>query len=112
MLGLGSAPASYAASAGNARFFADMPAARFSADQKKQHRAMLLDLLNNGQDGEQKSWASDDQRVGGEATVRDTESKKGLRCREIEVRTWHISQKATNTFVACQIKDGSWKLAD
>ncbi|WP_341678581.1 hypothetical protein [Niveibacterium sp. SC-1] len=111
-IGLVFVPPSFAGTAGNTRFFADMPAARFSADQKKQHRAMLLDLLNNGHDGEQKGWASDDQRVGAEANVREAESRKGLRCREIEVRTWHISQKATNSFVACQIKDGSWKLAD
>lgn len=94
--------------AANEGFMADDPVARFTAAQKRQQQEMLRDLTANAGEGETRSWQSSDGRVGGEGTVRRTFERKGDSCKDMSVRTWFRTLKATNDYRVCQNKEGKW----
>jgi hypothetical protein len=94
--------------AANQAFMADSPVTRFTSAQKKQHQEMLIDLVKNAAEGEKRNWQTDDGRTGGEGTVTRTYERNGLPCKDLSVRTWFRTMKATNDYRACQTKEGQW----
>ncbi len=94
--------------AANEGFMADSPVTRFTSEQKQQQQDMLGDLLANANGGERRSWQSSDGRVGGEGGVRRTFERNGQLCKDLSVRTWFRTMKATNDYRLCKGGDGQW----
>ena len=98
--------------AANTQFLSDTPLAKFSKADRARHMAMLQDLLSTAADGEARRWEDPDSEAGAEASARTLAARNGQPCRELTVKSWHKTLRATNSFNVCESKDGAWKLAN
>ncbi|GAA5185191.1 hypothetical protein GCM10025771_41040 [Niveibacterium umoris] len=96
----------------NLQFASEVPSAHFGEVDRGKHEAMLNELFDQAPDGKHLSWANADTRSGGDGVVRKTFKREGKSCREVQVKTYYRSLRATNVLRACRGEDGAWSIAN
>lgn len=69
----------------NWRFLKDAPIAYFTPKDSELFKANLLDTLDNGKDGERRSWSNSASGAAGSATLEETLRQGDNVCRRVRI---------------------------
>lgn len=90
----------------------DSPISYFTEEDQEIFNKTLKDTLNDGADGETRTWSNSNTGASGEMTALGTFDRNGLTCRTLSVINNADGLSATRKFTFCKTEPGEWKIAD
>lgn len=100
------------ARAANMWFMKDTPYGHFTKEDHKVFRAALREALEDGTEGQARSWSNPKTEAGGEITPLKSFERESRKCRKAALSTKAKGRTASGEYNFCRNADGKWGLAD
>jgi surface antigen len=94
----------------NALFAARGPLGHLKKEDVTIARAVIVQALDAGQDGQTQTWSNPKTKASGTVKPTRTYEKDGMRCRVAEFTTSAGPERGASTWNLCNTKEG-WKIA-
>ena len=98
--------------AANMWFMKDTPYGHFNKEDHKMFRAALRAALEEGTEGQARSWSNPKTEAGGEITPLKSFERAGMKCRRAALSSKAKGRTASGEYNFCRNADGKWGLAD
>ena len=100
--------ATTAASAANLGYMKDAPIARFTDQDMALFTETLNGVLDDGADGEARSWSNPDTKARGEIKAIKSFERSAAPCRRLAIKNWAKGRSASGQYNFCKKATGEW----
>jgi len=98
--------------AANMWFMKDTPYGHFTKEDHKVFKAALRAALEEGTEGQARSWSNPKTEAGGEITPLKAFERASRKCRRVALSSKAKGRTAIGEYNFCRNADGKWGLAD
>jgi surface antigen len=100
--------ATTSASAANLGYLNDSPIARFTDQDMQLFKLTVNAALDDGADGEVRSWSNPDTKAGGEIKAIKSFKRGEVPCRRVEIKNVAKGRSASGQYNFCKQATGKW----
>jgi surface antigen len=98
--------------AANMWFMKDTPYGHFTKEDHKVFRTALREALEEGTEGQARSWSNPKTEAGGEITPLKSFERAKMKCRRAALSSKAKGRSASGEYNFCRNAEGKWGLAD
>ena len=96
----------------NLNFMKDTPFGNFTEEDHAIFEKALYDILDNGADGEIRTWSNENTKAGGKIKVLESFKRDDFNCRSLAIANQASGRSNTGKYNFCKLENGKWKITN